>query len=184
MIEDSDVKKGLGTNVFGVITVLVAFVAAASAFVYFRKGDEASAIAPASGTVPSSTPPAVVSLGTSTTPQISPIVPVVPVIPPVQITAFKNGTYSATGTYSAPSGEESIGVTLVLKNDVVIDASVRALATNPRSVRFQQQFVNNFASQVIGKKITNISLDNVSGSSLTPQGFNDAVTKIEALAKV
>lgn len=190
MTEDADVKKGLSAKVFGGLMALVAFVAATGGFVYFRKGHEILV------TLPPSTLPSVVlpttPLTPPTPPPVVPVTPQTPVIPPkpvpppvipIQTTAFKNGTYSAMGTYFAPSGQESIGITLVLKDDLVTGAYARALATNPRSVYFQQQFVNNFASQVIGKKITGVSLDNVSGASLTPQGFNDAVAKIEAQAK-
>ena len=42
---------------------------------------------------------------------------------------------------------------------------------------------NNVKTLVVGKKITDVKLDKVSGSSLTPKGFNDALEQIKTLAK-
>ena len=45
-------------------------------------------------------------------------------------------------------------------------------------------FASGFKALVVGKKITDVNLDKVSGSSLTSGGWNEAITKIEAQAKV
>ncbi len=96
--------------------------------------------------------------------------------------AYKDGTYSATGNYTSPAGAEHVPVTLTLTKDVVTDVSVSVTATNPKSKYMQQVFVDNYKTQVVGKNIASLSLGKISGSSLTPQGFNDAVTKIKAQA--
>jgi hypothetical protein len=41
----------------------------------------------------------------------------------------------------------------------------------------------DYKQYVVGKKIDEVQLTKVSGSSLTPQGFNDALAKIKAEAK-
>jgi len=96
---------------------------------------------------------------------------------------YKDGTYSAIGNYTSPGGAETLGVSLTLANGVVKDATVEKKAFRPNSIEFQTEFADNFKPQVIGKSIDEIHLTKVSGSSLAPKGFNDAVDKIKAEAK-
>lgn len=97
--------------------------------------------------------------------------------------SFKDGTYTAEGDYVSPNGPETISVTLSLKGGVVTDAQVAGGAQFGRSKMMQGMFIDNYKPFVIGKSITDINLTKVSGSSLTPKGFNDAVSKIEAQAQ-
>ena len=97
---------------------------------------------------------------------------------------FADGTYTAVGDYTAPSGAEHINVTLTLKDNVVVDSTVTAATTQAISLKLQNDFIANYKTMVVGKKISDIKLGKVSGSSLTPIGFNNAVDKIEAEAKV
>lgn len=101
----------------------------------------------------------------------------------MQKSAYKDGTYSAVGNYTSPGGPEELGVSLVLQNGVVKDSTVQVKATRPNSVKFQTEFADNYKSQVIGKSIDELQLTKVSGSSLAPKGFNDAVAKIKSEAK-
>jgi len=96
---------------------------------------------------------------------------------------YKDGSYSFVGQYTSPAGPEEIAVSLVLKDDVVVDATVVSKATHEISKKMQGLFVGGFKTQVVGKKIDDVVLDKVSGSSLTPKGWNDAVAKIKAVAK-
>lgn len=95
------------------------------------------------------------------------------------VTAFKNGTYSATGTYTSPAGKEQVNVSVVIENDIVTDATFKGLAENAISIKMQEQFAAGYRTQVIGKNISSLTLTKVSGSSLTPIGFNDALGKIK-----
>ena len=95
---------------------------------------------------------------------------------------YVDGTYTAIGNYESPGGDESIKVTLTLKDDVITSASTVSNATRPNSVTFQGIFVAGFKPLVAGKKIQDVNLTKVSGSSLTPRGFNDAVAKIKVQA--
>jgi hypothetical protein len=101
----------------------------------------------------------------------------------VSASAYKDGSYSVTGDYISPGGAEELGVTLTLKNGVITDSVVEPKATRPNSVRFQGIFAENYKPLVIGKNINDVQLAKVSGSSLAPKGFNDAVEKIKAEAK-
>ncbi len=96
---------------------------------------------------------------------------------------YKNGTYTAVGSYNSPGGLEKIKVSLTLQNDTVVEAITVGEASSPTSKEYQAQFISGFRPSVVGKNITAISLDVVSGSSLTSQGFNDAVLKIKTQAK-
>ncbi|KND47678.1 MAG: FMN-binding protein [Parcubacteria bacterium C7867-006] len=96
---------------------------------------------------------------------------------------YKDGSYSATGSYISPGGSESIAVTLTLKDDVVTSANVISQATRKESKEWQAKFISGVNAQVVGKKVDDIALTKVSGSSLTPKGFMDALNQIEAQAK-
>lgn len=102
-----------------------------------------------------------------------------PVAQPTKTSTQPSNTYSAIGSYTSPAGPEEIGVTLSVDNGVVTDATVEVKATNEFSKKWQGVFQSNFKKLVIGKDIATLKLDAVSGSSLTPKGFNDAVEKIK-----
>lgn len=97
--------------------------------------------------------------------------------------AYKDGTYTAVGNYTSPGGQEELGVTLTIADGVVTESQVEVKATRPISKERQTDFANNYESQVVGKNIDEISLTKVSGSSLSPKGFNDAVEKIKSQAQ-
>ncbi len=97
---------------------------------------------------------------------------------------YKDGTYTADGHYSIPGGSEIIGISLTIKDGVIVDAVGTVKGLRPNSQKFQGIFVANFRDQVVGKKLADVSLSNVSGSSLSPLGFNDAVVQIRTQAQV
>lgn len=97
---------------------------------------------------------------------------------------YEDGTYTAMGEYVSPGGPETISITLTIKDDIITAASADPQATLPFSVRMQEAFTSGFAELVVGQNIDDVELDKVSGSSLTPKGFNDAVVQIKAQAKI
>jgi len=99
------------------------------------------------------------------------------------ITNFKDGVYDVVGEYVSPGGPESINVKLTLKNNVITEAEVVPNATLENSVKFQGLFIDNYKEMVVGKSISDLKLDKIAGSSLTPKGFNDALEKIKSQAK-
>lgn len=100
-----------------------------------------------------------------------------------QESAYKDGEYTSVGAYTSPGGQEELGVTLILASGVVVDSQVEVKATRPISKERQQDFADNYKDMVVGKSIDEISLVKVSGSSLSPKGFNDAVEKIKTQAQ-
>jgi uncharacterized protein with FMN-binding domain len=117
----------------------------------------------------------------------TPVTPVVttPTTPTPAVTSsgYKDGSYSAEGTYTSPGGTEHLDVKLTLKDGVITDAVVESLATRPESKAMQAKFISGYKTLVVGKKIDDVMLDKVSGSSLSPIGFNDAVAQIKVQAK-
>lgn len=97
---------------------------------------------------------------------------------------YRNGAYQVTGNYVSPGGPREVKVTLVLTEGLITGAETKATATDATSKRFQGEFVDNFKPMVIGKNIDEVVLTKVSGSSLTPKGFNDAVEKVKVEAAV
>jgi uncharacterized protein with FMN-binding domain len=102
---------------------------------------------------------------------------------PTTSAAYKDGTYTATGSYDSPGGRESITITVTLANDAITATSATSGANDPEAHEYQDQFIASYKRLVVGKKISDILLSRVSGSSLTSQGFNSAIQKIESQAK-
>lgn len=97
---------------------------------------------------------------------------------------YKDGTYSVTAAYRVPEeAPQSIGVELTLKNDVIVDVTVTAKATDNTSMMYQNTFIAGYKTFVVGKNIADVQLSKVSGSSLTPKGFNDALNAIKTQAE-
>lgn len=96
-----------------------------------------------------------------------------------KVASYADGTYEAIGSYTSPGGEESIDVSITLADGVVTKAEVVSNATRPVSQQMQNAFIEGFKEQVVGKNIDEINVTKVSGSSLTPKGFMDALQKIK-----
>ena len=95
---------------------------------------------------------------------------------------YHDGVYSSNGVYTSPGGQEQIVVKLTLEGGAIKDINVTSLATRPESKKNQQKFISGYKTLVVGKNIDDVVLDKVSGSSLTPKGFNDAIEKIKIQA--
>jgi len=95
---------------------------------------------------------------------------------------YTDGTYEATGTYTSPNGQEEVDVSITLANDVITAVTVTPQASNPNSVRYQNEFADGIAAVVVGQDIDEIQVSRVAGSSLTSGGFNEAVETIKSEA--
>lgn len=97
---------------------------------------------------------------------------------------YRDGRYSADGTYLTPGGDESIGVTVVVAQGLVTEATVRVDALSPTARQFQIQFGTGVAAAVVGRDLADLSVTRVAGASLTSVGFDDALTRIRFDAEV
>lgn len=93
---------------------------------------------------------------------------------------YADGTYTEAGSYTAPSGSETISVTITLKGDIIESVEVVGEATDPQAKLHQGEFISGISGVVVGKNIDEIQVDKVGGSSLTGNGFNAAVEAIKA----
>ena len=117
-------------------------------------------------------------------PETSPSTRPQTVEPTTPALSYKNGTYTKTGSYASPAGMDTVGVTLVVENDVVKSVSIDKQATNEGSVYWQNMFAEGISSLVVGKSLDSIgNLSAVNGASLTPKGFNQALSAIKAEAQ-
>lgn len=92
--------------------------------------------------------------------------------------AYKDGSYTAEGTYQTPEGPETITVTLTVASDAVTDVTVTGEPTRRESKQYQGQFIGGIKDAVVGKSLDDVKVDRVAGSSLTSGGFNAAVEEI------
>jgi uncharacterized protein with FMN-binding domain len=97
--------------------------------------------------------------------------------------SYKDGTYTAPGSYVSPGGEEQISVTLTLTSSVVTALKVVTVKADPTATAYEQQFEGGIDAVTVGKKIDSLNVGVVAGSSLTSMGFNRALATIKADAK-
>jgi len=105
-------------------------------------------------------------------------------VPPPSGSAYKDGVFSADGSYQAPDGNQTIGVQVTLAGNGITDVVVTPQSQDGASARWQQTFADGVKAKVVGRRIDEVSLDSVSGSSLTPIGFNAAIERIKAQSKI
>ena len=60
------------------------------------------------------------------------------------------------------------------------DVTVTPHAEEGNAVQYQGQFASGIAAEVVGKDIDELEVSRVAGSSLTSEGFNQAVDAIKA----
>lgn len=97
---------------------------------------------------------------------------------------YADGQYEAIGQYTSPGGGETIDVSITVEDNIITDVAVVPNARLPISARYQGQFRDGVGAEVIGKNLNEVQLDVVSGSSLTPIGFNNALDQIRAQAEI
>ncbi|MHA7146175.1 FMN-binding protein [Arthrobacter sp. TmT3-37] len=97
---------------------------------------------------------------------------------------YKDGTYTQDGSYQSPAGPEEVGVTLTLEADVVTAVEVEPMPDNPTTKTYQGRFAGGISDAIVGKKLDELSVDKVAGSSLTSGGFNEATGKIKSEARL
>lgn len=95
---------------------------------------------------------------------------------------YTDGSYSASGSYHTPGGQESIEVLVTITDDVVTAVTVTGSANDANSSQYQAKFAGGISAVVVGQNIDDISVSKVAGSSLTGAGFNEALTQIKTEA--
>lgn len=97
--------------------------------------------------------------------------------------SLKDGTYTASSSYFVPAGQETIQVSVTLKDGVITGSSIQNSESDHDSALFQEEFASNYKSFVIGRKISGLQISSVAGASDTTQGFNEALNQIASKAQ-
>lgn len=99
--------------------------------------------------------------------------------------AFTAGEYESKGSYKDPNGQtQTVDVELTLTADgTITELDVEGEAEGGNSEQYQGKFESGINAEVVGKKITDLKVDKVSGSSLTSGGFNEAIATIISQAQ-
>ena len=127
------------------------------------------------------TPNPITNTPPPTTPKPTPTAPVTNIPNPT----YKDGTYTVTTSYIAPSRTtHNVTATLTILNDVVTTAAVNFSGEKAEtSSQYQSRFSQNYQSEVVGKKLDNISLTRVGGASLTTGAYNKALLQVKTEAR-
>ena len=99
---------------------------------------------------------------------------------PVAHANYADGTYTESGSYQAPSGTESVSVTITLATNTVTAVSVVGNGQDSNTQVYQEMFASGIGAEVVGKNIDDLRVAKVAGSSLTSGGFNEALAAIKA----
>jgi uncharacterized protein with FMN-binding domain len=94
---------------------------------------------------------------------------------------YVDGVYTDTGWYGGQPS--SIGVTVTLAAGVVTAVRVTPHATVPQSLELQRAFAAAVPAVVVSKRLDEVNVGRLAGSSGTPRGFNDAIRKIRERAR-
>jgi uncharacterized protein with FMN-binding domain len=95
-------------------------------------------------------------------------------------TTYRDGRYEAKGWYGGlPS---NIDVALTLRDGRVAGVRVTPNATNPTSLGLQRRFAEAVPEVVVGKRLDEVRVSRLAGSSSTPDGFNQAIERIKEQA--
>ncbi|MBW4061980.1 hypothetical protein HJC99_05410 [Candidatus Saccharibacteria bacterium] len=96
---------------------------------------------------------------------------------------YKDGTYSASANYRVPHSQESISVEVKLVGGVITNASIQNSEGDSTSASYQQDFASSYKNYVVGKSLSGLSLDVISGASDTTSGFVQTLNQIASQAQ-
>jgi uncharacterized protein with FMN-binding domain len=92
---------------------------------------------------------------------------------------LKDGSYTATGHYQSPAGDSAVAVTVTLRSGTISAVKVLPKTQDPTAQQYESQFASGIGAVAVGKKIAGLQVGAVSGSSLTSQGFEAALSQIQ-----
>jgi cytoskeletal protein RodZ len=91
------------------------------------------------------------------------------------------GTKTASVSFTVPEGhveQMSISITTDAMGTIT-DASADQSAGNRQSVQYSGRFESVYKTQVVGKKLSGLSLSRIGGASLTTEAFNKALLELK-----
>jgi hypothetical protein len=105
---------------------------------------------------------------------------VVPAKPAAPVATAKK--IALNTSYGSPAGPEEVGFALnVDASGIITSAETIVKATDDKSIKYQNSFKKEFATKVVGKKLSDLSsVDKVGKASLTTNAFNASLGKLKA----
>ena len=131
---------------------------------------------PAQSTLPAQTEP-------SAAPSVASAAPTATTPSPASSSPYKDGTYTKTANYTVPRDQNSITVTITIKDGVITNVSDQYDYSSDESKHYIGRFDSAISGKVVGQKLGNVSLSRVGGASLTTGGFASALSAITKDAK-
>lgn len=93
---------------------------------------------------------------------------------------YADGVYTAIGEYGGQPSHITVKATL--KDGIITAVTVTPHAYVPYSLQLQRAFAAAVPTVVVGKRIDQVKVGKLAGSSNTPTGFNDAIRQIRQQA--
>ena len=95
-----------------------------------------------------------------------------------------DGAFTYDVSYLTPKGATEMTAAFTVTDNVISDVTLTGNPQHKTSLQYQQTLQAELGSLVIGKDLSSVSAlpAKVSGSSLTPGGFNQALAQLQAEA--
>jgi len=162
---------------FFIAILAVVVIGAIAEGVHLHNSPTSSTTASATPTpaIPTATPSSIADANAAATPTPEATTP---------STTYKDGSYTANGSYVSPGGQENITVSVTVANDTIKSVTVTPGSKDPDGVQYEGLFAKGISSVVVGKPLsTTFNVSEVNGSSLTGTGFTAALNSIRSQAK-
>lgn len=99
-------------------------------------------------------------------------------------TSYKDGTYTASSSYSVPhGGQNSIKATITISGGKITAASATNSYTDRESGMYIDSFNSDVSSDATGQSLASYSPSRIGGASLTTYAFSNAIDTIRSQAK-
>lgn len=97
---------------------------------------------------------------------------------------YKNGTYTATVSYSVPKGATNqIAVQATISDGKITAVSSKDTFSDRESGDYIDSFESSLKADVVGQPLSGFSASRIGGASLTTYAFEEAIQKIATQAK-
>ncbi len=99
--------------------------------------------------------------------------------------SYKDGTYSASVSYSVPHGaQNTLKATVTVSSGKIASVSTTDNYSDHESAMYVSDFESALTSDAKGQSIGSYSPSRIGGASLTTEAFTEALTNIASQAKV
>lgn len=95
--------------------------------------------------------------------------------------SYKDGTYTASASYSVPHGyQNTIKVSVIIASGKITAASATHDYSDRESGEYIDMFDSALTSKVVGQSVSSTSFSRIGGASLTTEGFDEALASIQS----